>query len=117
MKNVILRTNAITLAQELGLDTLHRALSALALSPEDASTRDWRAFADCIQRIMIEHRDIGHNWNFIEDQAHCLERYFYAAELLVQCLNLAVVTDRAAIENRLLLPPGWDEDKAAQEQQ
>ncbi len=55
---------------------------------------------------MIEHRDIGHDWNFTEEQVQCLERYSYGAELLVQCLNLAVVTDRVAIEDRLLLPPG-----------
>jgi hypothetical protein len=66
---------------------------------------------------MIEHRDIGHDRRFTREQAKRLERYFYTAELLVQCLNLAVVTDRAAIEDRLLLPPGWDEDSAAREQE
>ncbi|MCP4538314.1 MAG: NACHT domain-containing protein [Chloroflexi bacterium] len=96
---------ALDRAQKLGLNALYQALSALAPPAAGASAKDWSTFANRLQEIMIEHRDIGHNWNFTREQTQRLDRYFYAAELLVQCLNLAVVTDRAAIENRLLLPP------------
>jgi len=57
---------------------------------------------------MIEHRDIGHDWRFTDEQVTRLANYFYAVNLLVECLDLGHVSNRAAIENRLLLPPGWD---------
>jgi hypothetical protein len=98
-------TFALVRAQELGLDTLYRELSALVPPPEAAYPEEWHAFADRLQTIIIEHRDIGHNWHFTKEQAHRLRRYFYAAELLVQCLNVANVSDRVAIEDSLLLPP------------
>ncbi len=100
---------ALALSQQLGLDALHQALSALNLPPQNAPTEAWNAFASDLQAIMIEHRAIGYDWHFGKEQARCLERYFYTAELLVQCLNLAIVTDRGAIEDRLLLPPGHNE--------
>jgi hypothetical protein len=53
---------------------------------------------------MIEHRDIGHDWNFTEEQSQTLNRYLYATHLLVECLDVAYVTDREAIEDRLLRP-------------
>ena len=61
---------------------------------------------------MIEYRDIGHNWSFTLEQIEMLEHYFASTHLLVECLNVAHVTDRAAIEDRLLLPPGSDESQA-----
>lgn len=60
---------------------------------------------------MIEHRDIGHDWEFDREQARHLRDYLSATVLLVECLDLAMATDRAAIEDTLLLPPGeWSEE-------
>lgn len=99
------RDRALATSRQLGLTTLHQALSALAPPPEDGPSEDWRAFGDGLQAIMIEHRDSGHDWAFTEEQVECLRAYFYAVRVLVECLDLAYVTDRAAIEDRLLLPP------------
>jgi len=107
---------AIELTQQIGMRELHQALSVLTLPTVDSSLEEVEAFADALQTIMIEHRDIGHDWDFTREQTQRLERYFYAAELLVQCLDLTHVTDRAAIENRLLLPPGWDPAQGAEGQ-
>ncbi len=108
-----LEDSILDFAQKLGLVTLHQALSTLAPPPEDASSEDFHVFAEGLQKILVEHRHIGQDWHFIEAQPQSLESYFYTTGLLVQCLELAVVTDRAAIENRLLLPPGWDEGQVA----
>ncbi|EDN67911.1 hypothetical protein BGP_3358 [Beggiatoa sp. PS] len=47
-------------------------------------------------------RDIGHEWHFTKEQTKKLERYFKANLFLLDCLNLAVVSDREGIENSLL---------------
>lgn len=52
---------------------------------------------------MIEQRDIGREWDVDYRQ---VANYLEANQLLVDCLQLAVVSDRAGIEAGLLLPPG-----------
>ena len=84
---------------------LHQALVALQVPSGGASTEIWQAFADELRSIMITHRNIGHEWNFTQKQIKRLIDYFQANRLLVECLNLAYVSDRAAIEDSLLLPP------------
>jgi hypothetical protein len=55
---------------------------------------------------MIEYRDIGYDWDFSEEEANILVNYLYATQLLLDCLDVAVVTtDRAALRDRLLRPP------------
>lgn len=54
---------------------------------------------------MLKYRDIGHHWRLATEQIQSLYHYFYATHLLVECLDVAYVTDRAAIEDRLLRPP------------
>ena len=92
-------------SRALGADDLHQALAVLALPAAEHDLEEWRAFADTLQAIMVAHRDIGHDWNFTPEQVRRLERYLYAAHLLGECLDLARVTDRPAIESYLLLPP------------
>jgi predicted NACHT family NTPase len=93
-------------ACDIGDTALHTALSALAVPDADASDKTRDAFAAQLQGIMIEHRDIGHDWEFTETQERMLADYFEAAELLVECLDVAYVTDREAIEARLVVAPG-----------
>jgi hypothetical protein len=93
------------LARDMGETELYNALSTLAFPDEDTPAETWEAFEAQLQGIMIKHRDVGHVWGFTKEQAQMLEDYFGAAELLVACLDVAYVTDREAIEARLLLPP------------
>jgi predicted NACHT family NTPase len=56
---------------------------------------------------MIKHRNIGHDWQFSEQQKELLEQYFNANLLLVDCLNSSCnITPavRSHIEETLLLP-------------
>jgi hypothetical protein len=95
----------LVFALAMGDTALHTALSALAVPDEKAPDKTWDAFATQLRVIMIEHRDVGHEWGFTNEQERTLADYFRAAELLVECLDVAYVTDREAIEARLVVPP------------
>jgi len=106
--------HARSLCRTLGLDGLHQALSELVVPAEDAPPEAWRDLTEGLQVIMIEHRNIGQECDLRGKQWRTLERYLYATQLLVRCLDYACGVDRSAIEARLLLPPGWDEAEKAQ---
>ncbi len=88
------------------LPELQAALAILPMPEVTASDRDLRAFATQLATIAHTHRDLGHEWNLSDEQVTLLEKYLQANLLFVECLNLAYVPDRAAIENQILLPPG-----------
>jgi predicted NACHT family NTPase len=65
---------------------------------------DWAAQ---LQAVMIEHRNIGHDWNFTEAQQELLEQYYVANQLLADCLKSECYADRKVlqhIEDTMLLP-------------
>jgi len=67
-------------------------------------------WAEQLRQAMIEHRNIGHDWQFTSVQKQQLQRYYNANKFLVELMNIegAVSNDvRAKIEDMLLLP--WDE--------
>lgn len=65
------------------------------------------AWTDRLQKMMAEYRDIGHDWQFTYHQEQLLKQYYYANQLLIDCLNRAnyVSSDlREEIEATLLSP-------------
>ena len=61
---------------------------------------------------MIQHRDIGHDWQFSAEQQTLLQQYYDANKLLVDCLNSDCYVSREVrqeIEAGLLLPASHDE--------
>jgi predicted NACHT family NTPase len=57
--------------------------------------------------VMIEHRNIGHDWQFSDAQKERLQQYYDANKLLVDCLNSDCYVSRDVrqeIEETLLLP-------------
>jgi hypothetical protein len=57
--------------------------------------------------IMQKYQDIGHNWELDDSQKQLLRSYYYANQLLVDCLNsnsLINAEVRQEIEDTLLLP-------------
>lgn len=57
--------------------------------------------------LIIKHRNIGHIWQFDEELCKPLEQYYYANELLVNCMNSNCNVShevRSHIEDTLLLP-------------
>jgi predicted NACHT family NTPase len=62
-----------------------------------------------LRQIMITHRNIGHDWQFTDDQKALLQQYYDANRLLVECLNSDCYVSRSVreeIEATLLLPMG-----------
>lgn len=59
-----------------------------------------------LRKLMIEYRNIGHNWQFNDAQIKLLQSYYDANKLLIDCLNSDCYVSREVkqeIENTLLL--------------
>ncbi|HUM70356.1 MAG TPA: hypothetical protein PLK31_16100, partial [Chloroflexota bacterium] len=91
--------------RDADLPALQAALAALPLPGASASDQELQTFTAQLGTIARTHRDLGHEWNLSGEQVKLLEKYLQANLLFVECLNLAYVPDRAAIENQILLPP------------
>lgn len=66
-----------------------------------------QAWAEQLRAVMIEHRNIGHDWQFSDSQKQLLQQYYNANQLLVDCLNSECYVSRDVrqqIEDTLLLP-------------
>ena len=65
------------------------------------------AWTEKLRQIMITHRNIGHDWQFTDQQEDLFGEYIYVNVLLMKCLGREAVIDRgvrAEIENTLFLP-------------
>lgn len=67
-----------------------------------------RKCANELRQAMIEHRDIGHDFGFDDEDEKCRDNAFQAFRLLVDCMNASRVTPaaRERIEERFMRP--WD---------
>jgi len=68
---------------------------------------NWTQWREDLRQVIITHRNIGHNWQFTDDQKQLLQQYYDASFLLVQCLNSDCRVSRhvrESIEETLLLP-------------
>ena len=66
-----------------------------------------KAWREKLRQIMITHRNIGHDWQFTDQQEELLYQYHTANILLMECLDREAVIDRGVrveIENTLFLP-------------
>jgi predicted NACHT family NTPase len=122
------RALALDLALALALDLalartdesseLHRSLQHLKNQLPDTSSKNRRNFSswweangqawtEQLRSMMIQHRNIGHDWQFTEAQKTLLQRYYDANKLLVDCLNSDCYVSREVreeIESTLFLP-------------
>jgi predicted NACHT family NTPase len=71
----------------------------------------WRAngqnWTEELRAIMIQHRNIGHDWQFSQAQKELLHQYYDANKLLADCLNSDCYVSRevrSEIEASLFLP-------------
>jgi predicted NACHT family NTPase len=65
---------------------------------------EWKAK---LREIMVQYRNIGHNWDFTDQQKEQLQLYFEANQLLFECLHSdchASPAVRQEIENSIMLP-------------
>jgi predicted NACHT family NTPase len=66
-----------------------------------------QVLAEQRRTVLIEHRNIGHDWQFSDEQKELLQQYYDANKLLVDCLNSDCYVSREVrqeIEETLLLP-------------
>ncbi|GAA6617584.1 NACHT domain-containing protein [Scytonema sp. NUACC26] len=82
------------------------------LDENDEVLQDWVIYdkwvwTEQLRAVMIEHRNIGHDWQFTDTQKELLQQYYDANKLLVDCLNSDCYVSREVrqeIEDTLLLP-------------
>jgi predicted NACHT family NTPase len=106
-----------SLSKEISDNNLYQRLQTLKRQLIDPE-KDWGGFIswwklngkkwilECRQ-LMIKYRNIGHNWQFTDDQKEKLSQYYEATKLLVECLNSDCYLSRETrkqIEDSLLLP-------------
>jgi len=82
---------------------LYAELRNLTVPNENDRQAVWQAFTKQLRDIMQRHRNIGHEWDLTWEQREKLESYLEANRLLVECLKFALVSDRRAIEDKVLL--------------
>ena len=71
---------------------LHQLQNQLPSRDDMKVYSDWwkyksKAWAEQLRAVMIEHRNIGHDWQFTNEQKQLLQQYYDANKLLVDCLN------------------------------
>ena len=110
---------ALNLARKSSLSELSQALQTLQRPSSDAPEEQWRVFSDRLEELISQYRPSAQTFArfFYETQLppelqqvsdkhiYSWRNYFKGIQFLLNCLNLAIVTDRRAIEDRLLLPP------------
>jgi predicted NACHT family NTPase len=83
-----------------------------ASKKDEKRIKEWlvangQAWTEKLRAVMIKHRNIGHDWQFSEEQKKLLQQYYDANKLLVDCLNSdceVTAEVRQEIEDTLLLP-------------
>ncbi len=95
------------------LQQLENALPNLIdLEETEESLEQWwktngQAWTEQLRTVMINHRNMGHDWQFSEQQNELLKQYYNANKFLLECLNSTCYVSRdvrSQIEDNLLLP-------------
>jgi predicted NACHT family NTPase len=100
-------------ASELGDNRLQQTLQALnsQIPSELEEFYQWwghhgKEWIRELRQVCIDLRNIGHDWQFTDEQAELLDQYYAANFLLVECMNRSYVSKQAReeIEATMLLP-------------
>lgn len=83
---------------------IHPILSAhLENLPNISDTRDkWESFYRELQALSIEHQELGFKWELDSRQYYLMANYLQANLLLLECLDVAYVTNRDFILEKVL---------------
>lgn len=74
---------------------------------QEAWQANRQTWCEKLKAVMIKHQNIGHNWQFSNEQKELLRHYYNVNQLLVECLNSDCYVSREVrqeIEDTLLLP-------------
>jgi hypothetical protein len=92
-----------TLADNAGLFALAQHLRSINIPLPSASWQSWQKYSDTLFAFLRNERDFDCKREFSQEEIIQLNNYFYGNELIVQCLNVAAISDRARILRSLLL--------------
>ena len=84
---------------------IQQAITLLQLPKSDDSIESWKKLYNELQNILIRNRDIGYEYTFNEQQIIQMNRYFIIFSQMLDCLDLAAVSDREAIKAGMLPRP------------
>ncbi|MCA9996759.1 MAG: NACHT domain-containing protein [Anaerolineales bacterium] len=98
-------TTVAVMATRLRLPTIAAVLRQHPWSAASAPNSNWEAFANRLEQILSQQRGFNPDLQLSNAQWEVLRDYLQGNRLLLDCLNLAYVQDRAAIEDQMLLPP------------
>ncbi|MBV7327485.1 NACHT domain-containing protein [Chloroflexi bacterium TSY] len=93
------------LSQKVNAQALMTDLNELAVPDASSSGEEWRVFTERLRTIMLQHRDIGYERQWREEQNDRLDKYLQFNKLFFECLEVSDVSNREEIENRILMPP------------
>ena len=68
-----------------------------------------KTWTEQLRAVMIFERNIGHDWQFSDQQRKVLSNYYNANQLLMDCLNSDCYVNRSVreeLEETLFLPAG-----------
>jgi NACHT domain len=100
-------TNAYLMAEKLGFPLLATELSEVAKSLPYQTSKEYGLLKNRIRTLILNHRDIGHEFSFTDEETEHLIAYFDANRLLKECLELATMPReiKEEILDGLFLPP------------
>ena len=81
------------------------ALAGVIVPDKEALHEEWITFNQAMEMILLRYWGLEQFWAFSDEQLRLLSRYIAGTRVLVDCLQVATVQDRATIEAQLLLPP------------
>lgn len=110
---------AFEVAKTLELGTFMAELKTLAVPEQNGKKVEWQAFGHDLATILdkygadwnpyvqmpVTKEDLDDNWDLSDEQKVVLVQYLKANLLLVNCMKIAYVPNRQAIEDQILLPP------------
>jgi NACHT domain len=99
----------------LAVNPIIQKLSALKKPEGNLPTREWKTFLSTVETIWHEFRNLSGLYlleitkedkrlSWSEESSEIFNNYYRASRLLIDCLKLAIVTDRESIINQLFLP-------------
>jgi predicted NACHT family NTPase len=89
------------------LQDLRQQLPLSFNAPEQWWNNEHPTWVNQLRTVIIEHRNIGHEWQFNNEQKKKIQQYYDANRLLIDCLNSGSYIShdvRQEIEKNLLLP-------------
>ncbi|HEY0376415.1 MAG TPA: NACHT domain-containing protein [Pyrinomonadaceae bacterium] len=97
--------HALTLSRHLGMSDLYEELSSLPIPSGKYWGEGWATFIESLQSTIEGALGLEQIFYLMEERLKLIIKYLESNILLIECLNLACVSDRSKIVNSLLLVP------------